>query len=192
MEYETMSPRNWQRALLGTGLICAGLAGALMIGVASAQETTAEPKPESTETPGAAGNPWVVNCSSGQSVSALQCQISQNLTESKSGKRVLTVTIRRQAQGEQLAMLLALPHGLFLPAGASYQIDSGQKTTLAIQTSDQNGAYAAAPLTPELVAALKAGTKLNIGMESVTRKPVVIPVSLTGFTAAVETRQAVR
>ena len=85
MEYETMSPRNWQRALLGTGLICAGLAGALMIGVASAQETTAEPKTESGETPGAAGNPWVVNCSSGQSVSALQCQISQNLTESKSG-----------------------------------------------------------------------------------------------------------
>ncbi len=45
---------------------------------------------------------------------------------------------------------------------------------------------------PELVAALKAGTKLNIGMESVTRKPVVIPVSLTGITAALDKLQAVR
>jgi invasion protein IalB len=32
---------------------------------------------------------------------------------------------------------------------------------------------------------MKSGTNLNIGMESVTRKPVTIPVSLAGFTAAV-------
>ncbi|OWK20680.1 hypothetical protein AJ88_26825 [Mesorhizobium amorphae CCBAU 01583] len=68
-------------------------------------------------------------------------------------------------------MLLALTHGLFLPSGASYQIDTGQKATVAIQTSDQNGAYAAVPLTPELITAMKAGTNLNIGMKSVTRKP---------------------
>nr|WP_245451693.1 invasion associated locus B family protein [Mesorhizobium waimense] len=33
---------------------------------------------------------------------------------------------------------------------------------------------------------MKVGTNLNIGMESVTRKPVTIPVSLSGFTAAIE------
>lgn len=89
-------------------------------------------------------------------------------------------------------MLLALPHGLFLPSGSSYQIDQGQKTTIAIQTSDQNGAYAATPLSADLLKAMKSGTNLNIGIESVTRKPVTIPVSLAGFTAAIDKLQALK
>ncbi|HEV2901425.1 MAG TPA: invasion associated locus B family protein [Pseudaminobacter sp.] len=86
---------------------------------------------------------------------------------------------------------LALPHGLFIPAGASYQIDAGEKKSVAIQTSDQNGAYAAVPLDAALIAALKTGTNLNIGMESVTRKPVAIPLSLNGFTAAIDKLDAI-
>src|SRR5262245_47014426 len=72
------------------------------------------------------GNAWVVKCSTCGS-GTLECQISQNLTESKTGQRVLTVTIRRQSDNGALAMLLSLPHGLFLPAGATYQIDGGEK-----------------------------------------------------------------
>ena len=112
--------------------------------------------------------------------------MSQNLTESKTGQRVLTVTIRKQPKDGAMAMLLALPHGLFIPSGASYQIDAGEKNTVAIQTSDQNGAYAAVPLNTGLIAALKTGTNLNIGMESVTRNPVTIPVSLDGFMTAID------
>ena len=41
-------------------------------------------------------------------------------------------------------------------------------------------------------AAMKAGTNLNIGMESVTRKPVTIPVSLAGFTVAIDKLEAIR
>ncbi|MGX7875863.1 invasion associated locus B family protein [Mesorhizobium sp. ORM6] len=77
------------------------------------------------------------NSSSGSATSELQCQVSQNLTEAKTGQRGLTVTVRRDNGNDgSLAMLLALPHGLFLPSGASYQIDQGQKTVIAIQTSD--------------------------------------------------------
>jgi len=152
----------------------------------SAQSTlVGASRPPAEAVTNADANPWAVNCSSGSANAELQCQVSQNLTEAKTGQRVLTVTVRRDPGNGSLAMLLALPHGLFLPSGASYQIDQGQKTTIAIQTSDQNGAYAATPLSPELVKAMKSGTNLNIGMESVTRKPVTIPVSLGGFTAAI-------
>jgi invasion protein IalB len=137
-------------------------------------------------------NPWAVNCSSGSTGTELQCQVSQNLTESKSGQRVLTVTVRRQQGASDFAMLLALPHGLFLPSGVSYQIDSGQKATVAIQTSDQNGAYAALPLAPELVKAMRSGVTLNVGMETVGRKPVTIPVSLKGFSAAIDKLEATK
>lgn len=130
------------------------------------------------------GAPWLINCASGVSSTDLECQASQNLTETKTGQRVLTV--RRQGEKGELTLLLALPHGLFLPSGVSYQVDEGEKATAAIQTSDQNGAYAAVPLAPALLKTLKSGTTLSIGMEAVTRKPVTIPVPLKGFTAAVD------
>jgi invasion protein IalB len=152
----------------------------------------AQPKPADATAKPADANPWAVNCSSGSATAELQCQVSQNLTEAKTGQRVLTVTVRRDSGNGSLAMLLALPHGLFLPSGASFQIDQGQKTTIAIQTSDQNGAYAASPLSADLIKAMKSGTNLNIGMESVTRKPVTIPVSLAGFTAAVAKLESIK
>lgn len=161
--------------------------------VAAAAQEAAKPAAPQAEAPAAQkpANAWSVNCASGANASALECQMSQNLTESKTGQRVLTVTIRKQPKDGAMAMLLALPHGLFIPAGASYQIDQGEKKTVGIQTSDQNGAYAAVPLTADLITALKTGTNLNIGMESVTRSPVTIPVSLNGFTAAIDKLDAV-
>lgn len=166
---------GWLRRLpVGLGVLF------LLTGLAMAEDS----KP--AETKPADANPWVVNCSSGSTGTELQCQVSQNLTEAKTGQRVLTVTVRRQQSTAGFAMLLALPHGLFLPSGASYQVDGGKKATVAIQTSDQNGAYAAVPLSAELVKTMRSGTTLNIGMESVTRKPVTIPVSLKGFGAAID------
>ncbi|AZO57368.1 MULTISPECIES: invasion associated locus B family protein [unclassified Mesorhizobium] len=166
---------------LGIGILWLILSVA---GPVLAEDATKPAQPQPAQSKTADANPWAVNCSSGSANTELQCQLSQNLTEAKTGQRVLTVTVRRDNANGSLAMLLALPHGLFLPSGASYQVDQGQKTTIAIQTSDQNGAYAATPLPPDLVKAMKSGTNLNIGMESVTRKPVTIPVSLAGFTAA--------
>lgn len=165
--------------------------GALWMILAATGHTLAEDAKPAQPKP-ADANPWAVNCSSASTSTDLQCQVSQNLTEAKTGQRVLTVTVRRDNGNGGLAMLLALPHGLFLPSGASYQVDQGQKTTIAIQTSDQNGAYAATPLTPELIKTMKSGTNLNIGMESVTRKPVTIPVSLAGFTAAIDKLEAIK
>ena len=168
----------------------AGLGALWLVMSAAGPVLAQEAKP--AEAKPADANPWVVNCSSGSTGTDLQCQVSQNLTELKTGQRVLTVTVRRQEGEAGLAMLLALPHGLFLPSGASYQIDTGQKATVAIQTSDQNGAYAAVPLMPDLITAMKAGTNLHIGMESVTRNPVTIPVSLSGFTAAIDKLNAIK
>lgn len=141
----------------------------------------------------ASADPWTVNCSTAATATDLQCQATQNLTEKKTGQRVLTVTIRKESGGKPgYAMLLALPHGLFLPAGVTYQVDNGPKSTAVIQTSDRNGTYAVVPVSPDVLTAMKAGTKLDVGMESVTRKKVIIPVSLAGFTAAIGKLQTIK
>ncbi|TIW84505.1 MAG: invasion associated locus B family protein, partial [Mesorhizobium sp.] len=49
--------------------------------ILSAQPQPAQSKPTDA-------NPWAVNCSSGSANTELQCQLSQNLTEAKTGQRV--------------------------------------------------------------------------------------------------------
>jgi invasion protein IalB len=48
------------------------------------------------------------------------------------------------------------------------------------------------PLSTELLAAMKTGTNLNIGMETATREPITIPVTLAGFTAAIDKLEATK
>jgi invasion protein IalB len=154
-----------------------GAAALLLTLPASAQEDAEKP----AQPP--AVNSWTISCGSTTDVNKLECQMSQVLTETKTGQRVLTVTIRKQGADGGRGMMLMLPHGIYLPAGATYQVDQGEKTPAAIQTADQNGSYAAVPLTDPLVETLKRGTTLNIGMETANRAPITLPVSLTGFAA---------
>ncbi len=150
---------------------------ALFAGSAALAQTNPEKPPQP------AVNAWQINCGSTTDPNKLECQMLQNLTETKTGQRVLTVTIRKQGADGQRGMIFMLPHGIFLPAGATYQVDQGEKVAAVIQTADQNGSYVAVPLGEALVGALKKGTTLNVGMETANRSPVTLPVSLTGFAA---------
>jgi invasion protein IalB len=151
-------------------------AAALLFGLPAA----AQENPDKPAQPPAV-NSWTINCGSTTDVNKLECQMSQVLTESKTGQRVLTVTIRKAGADGVLGMILMLPHGIYLPSGATYQVDAGEKAPAAIQTADQNGSYASVPLNDTLVQALKRGTTLNVGMETANRQPITLPVSLTGF-----------
>jgi invasion protein IalB len=139
----------------------------------------AQDNPDKPAPPPAVNN-WTINCGSTTDVNKLECQMSTTLTEQKTGQRVLTVSIRT-GPDSVYGMVFMLPHGIYIPAGATYQIDQGEKTTVPVQTADQNGSYASLPLTDALINALKRGTALNIGMETANRAPVALPVSLTGF-----------
>ena len=81
-------------------------------------------------------------------------------------------------------MLLHLPLGLFNPAGATMGIDETAPETLQIQTCDNQGCYAGAALTPEKLAAMSKGTKLNVTVQDLKKQKIVVPVPLKGFEAA--------
>lgn len=165
------------------GVRVATAAALLVGGVAGAALAQEAPDAGKGDRP---ANAWTINCGSTSNATTLECQMVQNLTEQKTGQRVLTVTLRKQPKDGAFSMLLALPHGLYIPAGATWQVDDGERKPAPVQTSDQNGAYAAVVLDAAGLKALKAGTTLNIGMESATRKPITIPVSLTGFSAVID------
>lgn len=129
-------------------------------------------------------NPWAVQCGEDPKTKRKFCRMQQSLRFKKTGQRLLAVVIQPQIIEPKIAILLSLPHGLYLPAGAAFKIDDGKETRMIIETCDVEGCYASGGLSEEQVAAMKKGNKLRVAFMANNKKPINIPVDLSGFTAA--------
>lgn len=129
-------------------------------------------------------NPWKVQCGTDKKTNKKFCRIQQSLRYKKTGQRLLAVIIQPQPIEPNIAILLSLPHGLYLPAGTAYKVDDGKENRLVIETCDVEGCYATGGITEEMAEAMRNGKKLLIGFQASNKKPITIPVSLAGFTAA--------
>lgn len=129
---------------------------------------------------------WIVNCNPTKDGALMLCQMSQTFNEAKSKKRIMAISIRPQPtdKAKRPLMVLALPHGLHFPSGANFKVDDQPAVPVVLQTSDPNGVYSATPLGPKTIAAMKKGNVVTITMFAAANKPLAIPVSLVGFTAA--------
>ena len=79
--------------------------------------------------------------------------------------------------------MLNLPHGVFLPGGATVQIDKEKPISVPIQTSDAQGAYAGSPISKEMLTALQKAEKMVISFQDLKKQPINVPVTLAGFAA---------
>ncbi len=129
-------------------------------------------------------SPWAVQCGEDPKTKRKFCRMQQSLRYRQTGQRLLAVVIQPQAVEPKIAILLSLPHGLFLPAGTAFKVDDGKETRMVIETCDVEGCYASGALTTEQVAAMKKGKKLLVAFQASNKKPINIPVNLEGFTAA--------
>ncbi len=165
----------------------------LMPGLAAAQEKQdslrlGEPLSVSGEPAKARNTPkpeWSIGCSSATAQAALSCSISQLVFVKKTQQRILKVTVNKPVKpGDKATILFALPHGLHLPNGVKLRVDQGKVITHPIQTSSNEGVYAATAMNDEFLNSLKMGNKLFVTVTSSNKQDVGIPVSLNGFTAA--------
>lgn len=129
---------------------------------------------------------WLVNCNPINDGASMLCQMSQTFNDAKSKKRIMAISIRPQPadKAKRPLMVLALPHGLHFPSGANFKVDDQPAVPIALLTSDQNGVYSSTSLGPKTIAAMKKGNAITITMYAAENKPLAIPVSLVGFTAA--------
>lgn len=125
---------------------------------------------------------WTVQCTNPGA--GLVCKAMQTIVLAKTRQLLISAAISKPAGSGNAAMLLQLPHGLYNPAGVTVAIDAAQPQTLQIQTCDAQGCYAGAPLTPEQLAAMKAGTKLNVVFQDLKKQRITVPVPLKGFEEA--------
>lgn len=79
---------------------------------------------------------------------------------------------------------VAVPSGRAIPPGIAMQIDDGQTQKLNYAVCLPDRCIAEAPLTEDMISALKKGGKLTMTSVNIQNKPNPIEVSLNGFTAA--------
>ena len=100
------------------------------------------------------------------------------------GQLVVLVNIRVPNDTRAPIATVQIPLGLFLPAGMKIQVDDGKSVDLPVQTCEQRGCYANAPLAADLLAAMRTGKQLKISFQNLAKETITIPLPLTDFAAA--------
>lgn len=146
----------------------------LMSGTAFAQNEAPAKAPEAPKLP-----QWIVSCSNGNTDAAFRCTMQQTLFVSKTGQRVLSMSIEKRGKG--YAATLLLPHGINFANGVTWGIDDGEKSQVAISNADQNGSYAGFELTEAQIGALKKGSIMRVATQPLSGENLNIELTLAGF-----------
>lgn len=168
---------------------------ALGPGYAQAPKAKSAPAAQATPAPAApqaeAANPpappgWSARCSSASRGAPLECLIEQTAVLTKTGQLIVLINIRVPSDTHEPVAVVQLPLGLNLPAGAKLQVDDGKAAELQIQTCEQRGCYTNAPISPEMLAAMKTGKQLKVSFQNLAKEVIAIPMPLTDFAVAYE------
>lgn len=177
------------RSLLSTLLSAALLAGTSSL-VHGQKDQPAKPKtaqqaatPQS-EAPAPPQSGWRSNCTSIARADPPDCTVEQRLVLSNTGQLLTAVTIRIDGKTRQPALMVQLPHGLFLPDGISLRVDQAEALKLDVQTCDNSGCYAGSPASKKLLGALSSGSQLKVSFNNLAKKEVQLTLPLMGFAAA--------
>jgi len=114
------------------------------------------------------------------------CQITQILTEKESNNPVMQMAIGFIPEQKHPVAVITLPMGIWLPPGVQMQVDGGKKGRVPVDTCVPGGCRAGVELDDEFLATMKKGNVLNITFGGGNRQPITVPVSLNGFTAALD------
>lgn len=112
---------------------------------------------------------------------------TQNIITADSGQLLTAVNlIEIKGKINRKIFQVTVPIGRLIPPGVGLQIDSNKPTKLDYGICFPDRCIAEAPLTDELVNALKKGGKLMLTSVNYQNTQNPIPVSLTGFTQALD------
>ena len=164
------------RSWLGKATFLAATVTIMLLGIAVAAEK---------------GSAWSVVC--GDDKNAQTCRMEQKLFAQKVVKgrqrtlgKMLGLTVRYAGKdSRQPVLVMDLPLGVDLRAGMVLRIDNGKETTARYLRCTKNGCSSRLRLTPQMVAMMRKGSKLQIGFRPFgSAKTMVVDASLKGFTKA--------
>ena len=119
------------------------------------------------------------------------CQISQTLIDKDSDQPMMKIAVGYVPDKDQPVAVITLPLGIFLPPGIELQIDGkGKVGRLPINTCLPSGCQAGVQLDTDFVSRMKQGNQMTVTFGNPQGQGVAAPVSLSGFTAGLESVEA--
>lgn len=131
-----------------------------------------------------AGPGWAVNCKSDATEQGLECRLSQTVVTKQGGQVLTEVTFLFPEDNKEIEVIVQLPLGLFLPGGATIQVDDNSPQRLGFRACDRSGCFARAPISPQMLANLQKGKQLQVSFQNLAEDPINVPLSLDGFEGA--------
>lgn len=129
---------------------------------------------------------WISRCVTNARAVAPECVAEQAMTLVSNGQTVMAVVVRIAPENRAPTIQLQLPHGTYLPGGVKLRTDTGVGLDLVFQMCDQRGCFTGNPVSPELLAALKSGQRLEATVQNMAREQQLLSMPLEGFAAAYE------
>lgn len=145
---------------------------------------------------GATFKDWVVRCEvldaagepKGRATGTTRktCFIVQNLVLKDKNQRVLLVAVAHAPDRQSPVAVFTLPLGIFLPAGVALSIDGAPARRYQVQRCVASGCKLQILLEPPLLKQFRDGIKAEVTIRDGQGTPITLPVSLRGFTAALQ------
>ncbi len=127
---------------------------------------------------------WLVSCSNASADGEMLCRMTQRGVVAESGRQAFAITLARRGADGEIALLIAAPHGVLLPKGVALSVDGAAQGRLAFRACDARACLATGVVSPELLAAFRAGTDLELGLTALDGRVFTLKGTLIGFSKA--------
>lgn len=125
---------------------------------------------------------WFKACSKQEDIDV--CNV-QNIMVADTGQLLTGVSlIEVKGKVNRKVFQITVPTGRMVPPGIGMQIDGGQAQKIDYMICLPDRCIAEAPLTDQLVASFKKGSKLTLTSVNFQNQPNPIQITLAGFTGA--------
>jgi invasion protein IalB len=124
---------------------------------------------------------WQIQCPENVS-DTNPCAMVQELINEQD-RRILSAIILHPAGAEPFLRII-VPLGVLLPGGMTLKIDAADVGTVGFINCLPDGCMTQVGLTADVLEQLKQGNQATVVIYEQTDKPIQLPLSLAGFTAA--------
>lgn len=125
---------------------------------------------------------WVVGCEMPPDGKGERCFVAQDQVVKDSGQHLIKVAIGYFGVNGETTMVVTLPLGINLPAGAAYKLDDHDQVPIKLLNCTAEGCVGVVTVDSATLAAFKSGKALNFGVLPFgSDKTLSIAVPLKGF-----------
>ena len=128
---------------------------------------------------------WVKLCNTDPASKKELCLIIQEL-RAETGQFIASATIRQITGDPKISFIAAVPPGMLIQPGLRVQVDQGKQFPVKYGICFPNACYAELDVDDAFIASMKSGNQVIITTLSQQGKGVNFPLTLAGFTKAME------